>query len=421
MKYLVCIILSISSIQLYAQQCINFSIKADKDYLDVPVSFSLDHIGYNADSLHLALYEISNRGEKSVPSQLEIGYTTRLWFLLEGYSAKNSVRKFVLKMNQGALSQKVEDHVHTNKSDGAMTFYFKEQPVLSYRFETMFPPIGIDPLYKRSGFIHPLWSPKGEVLSRVQPPDHYHHYGIWGPWTLTHIGDRKVDFWNLNKGEGTVKFAGFLSEITGNVFSAIRVLQQHIDFGAKGEDQIAMNEVLDIRVWNSNSGVWIIDYTTSVNTPLKNGIKLDAYRYGGGIGFRSTEKWTKGNCTVLTSEGKTRTNADGSHARWCIVEGESEIPEGRSGILFLSHPSNRAHPEPMRVWPIDANEGRGDLFFEFSPIRHQSWELARGCDYVLRYRMIVFDGHIDKEKAEVYWNSFSGMPEIEFAHKAKNK
>lgn len=125
------------------------------------------------------------------------------------------------------------------------------------------------------------------------------------------------------------------------------------------------------------------------------------------------EKWKKENCTVLTSEGRSRIDADGSNARWCIVEGESGTWKGRSGILFLSHPSNRAHPEPMRVWPPDGNGGRGDMFFEFTPIRHKSWELKRGNQYALKYRMIVFDGNIDTRTADMYRNSFSGMPEIE--------
>ena len=183
---------------------------------------------------------------------------------------------------------------------------------------------------------------------------------------MTHIGEREVDFWNLNKGEGTVTFAGFASETSGNVYSGFKALQQHIDYGAKGEDQIVINEILDVRVWNSGTGYWIIDYTTAINTPLKEGVMLDAYRYGGGIGYRATEKWTKHNSSVLTSEGKDRKEADGSNARWCIVEGESDVEEGRSGILFLSHPLNREHPEPVRVWPEDANGNRGDLFFEFS-------------------------------------------------------
>ncbi|MDD5345580.1 MAG: PmoA family protein [Proteiniphilum sp.] len=332
---------------------------------------------------------------------------------MEGETPKNSTRNFLIKKEKKKGDSTNSNTFQLRKADGNITLYADQSPVFSYRYETMFPPTGVDPLFKRSGFIHPLWSPKGEMLSRVQPPDHYHHYGIWGPWTLTHIGDREVDFWNLKKGEGTVKFAGFLSEITGSVFSGLRVLQQHIDFGAKGEDQIAMNEVLDVRVWNSSKGVWIIDYTTAINTPLNEGIMLDAYRYGGGIGYRATEKWTKENCTVLTSEGKTRREADGSTARWCIVEGESAVDEGRSGILFMSHPANRAHPEPMRVWPLDGNGGRGDLYFEFTPIRHQSWNLKNGNDYVLKYRMIVFDGRMDKETAEMYWRSFSGAPVIQ--------
>lgn len=413
MRQIIGILIIFLSTQLVAQELATFSVRIDESYIDMPVSFPLDPIDYNTDSLQLALYEMTGSEPRFIPSQLETGHNASLWFVLEGLSRKNTTRKFVIRKIKPAPDEQTDNRLQMRKADGNLTLYADQSPIFSYRYETMFPPRGVDPLFKRSGFIHPLWSPKGEILSRVQPPDHYHHYGIWGPWTLTHIGDREVDFWNLNKGEGTVKFAGFLSETTGSVFSGLRVLQQHIDFGAKGEDQIAMNEVLDVRVWNSSKGVWIIDYTTAINTPLKDGIMLDAYRYGGGIGYRATEKWTKENCTVLTSEGKTRADADGSTARWCIVEGESAVDEGRSGILFMSHPANRAHPEPMRVWPLDGNGGRGDMYFEFTPIRHQSWNLKNGNDYVLKYRMIVFDGRMDKETAEMYWRSFSGAPVIQ--------
>ena len=413
MKNLLYILISLFSTQLFANELASFTVIFEEDYIDVPISLSLDNINYNSDSLQLQLYEITRSGQKFIPTQLESGHSARLWFVLEGVSKKNSTRKFVIRLGENRTPEPPDHLIYQDKSDGNLTFYVGKKPVISYRFETMYPPRGVNPLFKRSGFIHPLWSPQGEVLTRVQPPDHYHHYGIWGPWTLTHIGDRKVDFWNIAGGEGTVKFAGFVSETSGAVFSGFKALQQHIDFGAKGEDQIAMNEVLDVRVWNSGNGYWIIDYTTSINTPLKGGIILDAYRYGGGIGYRATERWTKENCTVLTSEGKTRKDADGSSARWCIIEGESGVEEGRSGILFLSHPSNRAHPEPMRVWPENGNGGRGDMFFEFTPIRHKSWELKNGKDYVLKYRMIVFDGQIDKETAESYWRSFSGAPGIE--------
>ena len=405
--------LLIQSMRLAAQDEISFSVTMDKSCLDLPVAIVLDNMETSNDSIQWNLYEITRNTYQLVNGQIEPGVTNKLWFVMEGETPKNSTRNFLIKKEKKKGDSTNSNTFQLRKADGNITLYADQSPVFSYRYETMFPPTGVDPLFKRSGFIHPLWSPKGEMLSRVQPPDHYHHYGIWGPWTLTHIGDREVDFWNLKKGEGTVKFAGFLSEITGSVFSGLRVLQQHIDFGAKGEDQIAMNEVLDVRVWNSSKGVWIIDYTTAINTPLNEGIMLDAYRYGGGIGYRATEKWTKENCTVLTSEGKTRREADGSTARWCIVEGESAVDEGRSGILFMSLPANRDHPAQMRVWPLDGNGGRGDLYFEFTPIRHQSWNLKNGNDYVLKYRMIVFDGRMDKETAEMYWRSFSGAPVIQ--------
>ena len=61
----------------------------------------------------------------------------------------------------------------------------------------------------------------------------------------------------------------------------------------------------------------------------------------------------------------------------------------------------------MRVWPIDANEGRGDVFFEFWPIRHESWKIEPNKKYQLRYRMVVFDGELTAVEAEEYWQNYS--------------
>ena len=288
---------------------------------------------------------------------------------------------------------------------------------MTYVHAEVFPPEGVDAKFRRSAFIHPLWSPEGEVLTRIQPPDHYHHYGIWNPWTKTTISGREVDFWNLYKGQGTVKFGGYLNAVQGPVYAGFAVFQEHVFFAERGREKVAMNEVWDVRVWESaDKAISVVDLTSTLNTPLPEGIMLDAYRYGGGIGFRATEKWHKDNCSVLTSEGKSRAEADGSNARWCIVEGESSGKSGRSGILFLSHPSNRMHPEPMRVWPLDGNGGRGDMFFEFCPIRHNDWQLLPGNNYTLKYRMVVFDGKMTPEEAEKHWKAFATAPGVVFVN-----
>lgn len=291
--------------------------------------------------------------------------------------------------------------------DSETTIYAGDKPVLSYVHEETPAPEGTNPLYKRSAYIHPLWSPGGERLTRIQPPDHYHHYGIWNPWTRTHFGNYKVDFWNLAAGEGTVRFAEYLDRKEEADYAAFKVRQDHIYFKKDGSEGIAINETWEVVVQTPDENLYMVDLFTTLNTPLEEGITLEAYRYGGGLGFRATEKWGTDNSTVLTSEGKNRKEADASKARWVIVEGESAVPEGRSGILFLSHPSNRAHPEPMRMWPPEEQNGKGNVFFEFCPIRHQEWVLEPDRDYMLRYRMVVFDGRMDPERAEKFWKQFA--------------
>jgi hypothetical protein len=404
------LLLLLFSLSVSAQDLMKFDVLAgNADRTNCPISFSIDQLNYNSDSMKLALFEINGKAETEIPCQLETVSGAKLCFILKGSTAKNTKRSFVLRKMTSPQLFKTE--IHVLQKDGALSLYSGEKPILSYQMETVNPPKGISPLYKRSAFIHPLYSPGGEVLTRVQAPDHYHHCGIWNPWTLTFIGKREVDFWNLMKGEGTVRFAGMISQVEGPVYTRFKSHQEHIDFGAVGGDAVAMSELFEVRVWNLNNQRYMFDYASTLNTPLDSGILLAAYRYGGGIGFRATEKWMKDNSSVLTSEGKTRKDADGSNARWCIVEGESATNEGRSGILFLSYPANRMHPEPMRVWPEDQN-GRGDLFFEFCPIRHQDWKIEKGNDYTLRYRLIVFDGKITPEEAENYWQAFANPPAI---------
>lgn len=311
-----------------------------------------------------------------------------------------------------ACNRPKEPGVTLEKLNGNLVMSLKGKPVLTYRYKMHLPPKGVDTIFRKSGYIHPLLAPNGDTLTRINPPDHFHHYGIWGPWTHTQIDGKRVDFWNLGEGQGTVLFKEFKKSDTGSNFGTFNAAQEHIDFVTENKPRIALDENLEIQLWDlDRPDRYMFDYTSTFNTPLENGILFEAYRYGGGIGMRFTERWNKDNCKVLTSEGKDRASADGTEARWCLVSGASANGKDTEGILFMSHPKNRSHPEPMRVWPLDANEGRGDMFFEFCPIRHEEWKIEPHKDYQLKYRLVVFNGQLTPEEAENYWQAFANIPE----------
>ncbi|UZD23805.1 PmoA family protein [Algoriphagus halophytocola] len=300
------------------------------------------------------------------------------------------------------LAQKVT----LNETNNGIDFVIDNQTVLTYQTAVAEVPEGVKKDFAKSGFIHPLKSPSGQVLTRIQPKDHYHHYGIWGPWTRATISGREVDFWNLGDGKGRVDFAEVLSKKQNRKGAELVVRQNHLDLKAPESERLAIAEDLKINVKPADKGRYMVDYTSTIETSIPGGIMLDAYRYGGGIGFRATEKWGKDNSSALTSEGKVKKEADGTNARWIFVQGETNDASGESGILFLSHKDNKSHPEPLRVWPVDQYDGEGNVFIEFTPIRHESWEIKPNKPYSLKYRMIVYDGEMTAEEAEAYWQSF---------------
>ncbi|MBJ6368376.1 PmoA family protein [Snuella sp. CAU 1569] len=375
-----------------------FKVEGGKSLVATPVALDVSKLMFNT-------FKLYNEG-KEVACQVN-RETNTLWFMhLPGQSTS-----YMLEEEHVAIEQ--EKELLAVKENGSLHLTLDNRPLLQYRYDMHYPPEGVDSIFRKSGYIHPVITPKGDTLTRINPPDHYHHYGIWGPWTHTQIDSVRVDFWNLGDGQGTVLFKEFESIERGAVYNAFNAVQEHIDLKTKDAPQVALNENLKVSLWNlGRDDRYMFDYSSSFSSSLEEGVLFEAYRYGGGLGMRFHERWHKDNCKVLTSEGMTRLNADGTNARWVIVSGENSRGDGTNGILFMSHPDNRMHPEPMRVWPIDANNGRGDMFFEFCPIRHKEWKIEPDKTYDLKYRMVVFDGELTANEAEAYWQAFASTPQI---------
>lgn len=390
-------------------QLLHFYVEAGNyQRINTPVSVDLEGIN-KSDTLGFVLYEKVKGQLVEKQFQVEPGYVPRLWWILDGTTEPGKEREFFLFKDS---PKSVLNSVTVSLTKDDIILKKGDSEILHYRKSVMYPPAGVDTAYKRSGFIHPMYSPNGNIMTRISPRDHYHHFGIWNPWTKVKIGDHETDFWNLNSKQGTVRFSGINSLINGPVYGGFSLKQDHIDFQGTKPEQLAINEVWDVRAWNTEpvAGIKaiIVDLTTFLSVAGNEPIVFVAYRYAGGIGFRATAEWNSKNSTVLTSEGLTRKDADGSRARWADINGAFK-DKGNSGMTFFSHPSNRDYPEPMRVWPENQN-GVGDVYFEFCPTRHKDWELYPGNLYRLKYRMLVYDGKIDKDIADRLWNDFAYPP-----------
>src|SRR3989304_9591527 len=135
------------------------------------------------------------------------GEPLRLWWVLSGTTLADSNRCYELV--KGCDVKATE--VGAIKNDSFLGLRINDANVLRYNNAVVPAPPGKDKLYDRSGFIHPLWSPTGAVMTDIHPADHIPHYGIWMPWTKTEFQGQEVDFWNVGKGLGTVRFVKFLS------------------------------------------------------------------------------------------------------------------------------------------------------------------------------------------------------------------
>ena len=393
------------STALSAQTLAKFRITLDKptNGLAIPVSIDLDQLSFASDST-IQLMEVDGKKRTAIPFQIEQGRQRTLHWKIMPTTKKEIAYELV---NEKAPSFTT---VRSLKNDSSITIQQNGNNLLRYYHAKVDPPKGQHPYYGRSGFIHPLWTPRGQELTRIQAPDHYHHYGIWNAWTHVLFEKDTVDFWNIRGHQGTVRLAKLISKTEGSIFSEFEALQEHVVFKKDGTEKVALNELLTVRVYPQvDNEYYIVDITSKMNCATDSPFRILEYRYAG-FGWRTTAYWDNKNCEVLTSEGKTRKDTDNSRAKWCIVQGE--LPGNEyGGAAFLSHPSNYNFPEPMRIWTLNTN-GRGDMFFSFAPTKDRDWLLEPGKTYTIKYRLVVFNGKFDAAKAETAWEYFQKGPAL---------
>jgi hypothetical protein len=285
--------------------------------------------------------------------------------------------------------------VRITETDEAVHVFVADKPVLTYNTDTVQPPEGVERLYERSGFIHPLYSPSGKVLTDAFPIGHVHQHAIFNAWTRTTFKHEVVDFWNQHGGTGTVKHSK-LGSVKDNSFEA-ELQQVSLKQGP------ALKEEWEIKVKDSRDP-FIIDLEIEQECATENEVYLHPYHYGG-LAFRGSGHWSpedearyEGSMKVLTGEGVSSIE-DSNHTRpkWIAVYGK--IEQAQAGFVVMDHPSNFRYPQSIRVHPRMP-------YFVFSPVIDGSFIIKPRVTYQANYRIITFDGEPDVERIEAWYKDF---------------
>ncbi len=404
---LLCLLCTSFSLQGVAQSAwLRFTIQSGGvGYTDYPVSVDLEgELTKAADVGRL----VELVGDERLPVPFQIVSTPmgeRIHWLLAGAFAPGTQRIYELERGVPAVAL---EHEATLEPEELVLRSDLGQTLLSYHHAVYPAPVGSDSLYARSGFIHPLNTPAGHTLTNIQPADHIHHYGLWNPWTRVQYGEQTYDLWNLHLNQGTVRFTGFDAVYGGPVTAGFVARQAHVVFAEGAEVQV-MDEQWAIQVFPQGDRQYTCDLHSLLTPVGEHDIRLQEYRYGGLV-FRLRDDWTPATSEIILSSGKTRDEADGSPERWTLIRGS--LGEGEGGLLIMASPINPNYPEPIRLWPSDANDGKGDIMFNFSPIKNGEWLLPLGQQGELRYRLVVFDGELSEQEAENLWMGFAYPPTV---------
>ena len=144
------------------------------------------------------------------------------------------------------------------------------RPVLSYQAQAgELPSPDIKPIFRRGGYIHPVYTPSGKLVTDDYPSDHFHHHGIWFAWTKTEFEGRHPDFWNVGDATGRVEFEAVDETWSGPVQAGFKTRHQSVDLTGAAPKTV-LNEVWEVVIYQAVKGpkpYYMFDLNVTKNAP----------------------------------------------------------------------------------------------------------------------------------------------------------
>ncbi len=292
----------------------------------------------------------------------------------------------------------------------AISIYDGDKVVLTYNKVSPSAPKGIDPVYERSGCLHPVCTPKGHTVTTMFPFDHPHQHGIFSAWVKTKYAGRSVDFWNLAGGTGRVEHQRVVSTFQNATGAGFEVdLIHRVETKPKVD---VLRERWKITAYTTDRTYRCFDLQTVQSAITSKPLTVSKHHYGGVV-LRGPTRWltakdrdvkaqadpTREPSGFLNNHGSNRISGNHQHAKWVALWGEIEGEPVSTTVLC--HKDNFRSPQAARLHPTKP-------YFCFAPCVDAEFVIDQEHPFQARYRYLVTDAQPNAKWIDEQWDDWCG-------------
>lgn len=290
-----------------------------------------------------------------------------------------------------------EDRVAVERHADWVTVTIDGKPFTEYRFRSGAKPI-----------LWPIHGPSGEELTRGYPmrpaiehekEDHIHHRSFW----FTHGDVNGVSFWDEQPGHGTIEQRELVTARGGETATIVTINDWRNKDGTK-----ICEDRRTLEFGDDELGRWI-DFTVVVRASEGELVFGDTKE--GAFGLRvagSMKVDEKLGGRIESSEGLIDGATWGKPAKW--VDYSGPVGERTVGITIMDHPTSHGHPVHwhVRTYGLFAANPFGlHDFYTPEAGKFGALILQPGESFTLRYRVVLHDGPLDRERTEQAYAEWS--------------
>jgi len=287
------------------------------------------------------------------------------------------------------------------ESDDAITVFREEgKPIFQYLKKPSMDSKKHAPHFSRSGYIHPLYSPSGRIITGDYATDHPHQHGLFFAWTKSSFRDKPTEFWNQKKQLGDIRYQG--SEWKTDKSGKIIFESKQIFTTGKDSDDPILTETWRIEIPTQQNDYYQFDLISTQSCATDDPLLIQKYHYGG-MAIRGNDQWMekdqKGKPVgkMITSEDKNRENGNHSRPRWVAMYGPVDGHD--CGVVVMNHPDNFRYPQWVRLHPAMP-------YFVYAPMVQEPFAIEPSKPFVSKFRYLTYDGTPDRDAIEGSWKEW---------------